>query len=120
EVFPSLSPDGNTIVYARRGKSGWDIFAQRVGGFNAQNLTESFTGDDTQPAFSPDGAYVAFRSERDGGGVFVMGASGESVRRVSDRGLAYHPAWSPDSQEVIYTEEWIRDPRSRGISPHRL
>ncbi len=120
EFFPSLSPDGNTIVYARRSASGWDIFSQRVGGFNAQNLTESFSGDDTQPAFSPDGEYIAFRSERDGGGVFVMGASGESVRRLSDKGKAYHPAWSPDSREVIYTEERVRDPRDRMVSPHRL
>ncbi|HKA22124.1 MAG TPA: protein kinase [Blastocatellia bacterium] len=120
EFFPSLSPDGNTIVYARRTGSNWDIFSQRVGGFNAQNLTESFSGDDTQPAFSPDGAYIAFRSERDGGGVFVMGASGESIRRLSERGPAYNPAWSPDSQEVIYTEERFRDPRDRMVSPHRL
>ncbi|HJQ68637.1 MAG TPA: protein kinase [Blastocatellia bacterium] len=120
ELFPSLSPDGNTIVYARRGGGDWDIFTQRVGGFNAQNLTGDCPSDDTQPAFSPDGQYIAFRSERDGGGVFVMGASGESVRRLSDRGYAYQPAWSPDSQEVIYTEERFRDPRERQISPHRL
>lgn len=120
EFFPSLSPDGNTIVYARRSGDDWDIFAQRVGGYNAQNLTERSSGDDTQPAFSPDGAYIAFRSERDGGGVFVMGASGESVRRLSDRGPAFHPAWSPDSQEVIYTEERIKDPRDRSVLPHRL
>jgi eukaryotic-like serine/threonine-protein kinase len=120
EFFPSLSPDGNTIVYARRSGGDWDIFMQRVGGFNAQNLTESFSGDDTQATFSPDGQYIAFRSERDGGGVFVMGASGESVRRLSDRGKAYHPAWSPDSQEVIYTEERVLDPRDRQVLPHRL
>ncbi|MEW6126828.1 MAG: protein kinase [Acidobacteriota bacterium] len=120
EFFPSLSPDGNTIVYGRRTANGWDIFRQRVGGFNVQNLTENFSGDDTQPAFSPNGEYIAFRSERDGGGVFVMGASGESVRRLSDRGPAFHPAWSPDSQEVIFTEERFRDPRERQVSPHRL
>lgn len=120
EFFPSLSPDGNTIVYARRSDSGWDIFTQRVGGLNAQNLTEGFSGDDTQPVFSPDGAYIAFRSERDGGGVFVMGASGESVRRLSDKGPAYNPAWSPDSREVVYTEDRFSEPRNRQISPHRL
>jgi serine/threonine protein kinase len=120
EFFPCLSPDGNTIVYARRGGSDWDIFTQRVGGLNAQNLTESFSGDDSQPALSPDGAYIAFRSERDGGGVFVMGASGESVRRLSDRGPAYNPAWSWDSQEIIYSEERFRDPRDRAVSPRRL
>lgn len=120
EFFSSLSPDGNTIVYARRSGHDWDIFTQRVAGLNAQNLTESFSGDDTQPAFSPDGAYIAFRSERDGGGVFIMGASGESIRRLSDKGPAFHPAWSPDSQEVIYTEERFKDPRERSILPHRL
>jgi Tol biopolymer transport system component/predicted Ser/Thr protein kinase len=120
EFFPSLSPDGNTLVYARRSGGDWDIFAQRVGGFNTQSLTENYSGDDTQPAFSPDGAYIAFRSERDGGGIFVMGASGESVRRLSDRGAAYDPAWSPDNLEVIYTEERFRDPRDRMVSPHRL
>ncbi|HZM90589.1 MAG TPA: LpqB family beta-propeller domain-containing protein [Blastocatellia bacterium] len=120
ELFPSLSPDGKTIAYARNSDGYWKIFAQRVGGSNAQNLTGSTQGDDTQPAFSPNGAYIAFRSERDGGGVFVMGASGESIRRLSDRGPAFHPAWSPDSQEVIYTEERIRDPRERAIAPRRL
>jgi Tol biopolymer transport system component len=120
ESSPSLSPDGNSIVYARRCNGYWKIFAQRVGGFNAQNLTEGSLGDDTQPALSPDGAYVAFRSERDGGGVFIMGASGESVRRLSDRGPGYHPSWSPDSQEVIYTEDTFREPRDRKVMPHRL
>jgi len=120
EVFPSLSPDGNTIVYTRRSGHDWDIFTQRVAGLNSQNLTESFSGDDTQPAFSPDGAYIAFRSERDGGGIFIMGASGESIRRLSDKGPAFHPAWSPDSREVIYTEERFKDPRERSIMPHRL
>jgi Tol biopolymer transport system component/predicted Ser/Thr protein kinase len=120
EFFPSLSPDGNTIVYARKNDGSWKIFAQRVGGFNAQNLTGASSADDTQPAFSPDGSYIAFRSERDGGGVFVMGASGESVRRLSDRGPAFHPAWSSDSEEVIYTEERIRDPRERSVVPPRL
>jgi serine/threonine protein kinase len=120
EFFPSLSPDGNTIVYARRSGSGWDIFTRRVGSLNAQNLTEGISSNDTQPAFSPDGSYIAFRSERDGGGVFVMGASGESVRRLSDKGQAYHPAWSPDSREVVYTEEGILDPRNRRVVRHRL
>jgi hypothetical protein len=45
--------------------------------------------DDKQPAFSPDGESIAFRSERQGGGIFVMGRTGESAKRVTDRG--YNP-----------------------------
>jgi len=44
------------------------------------------------PALSPDGAQVAFRSDREGGGIFLMGALGESVRHLTDFG--YNPAWS--------------------------
>src|SRR5215216_336798 len=36
------------------------------------------------------------------------------------RGKAYHPAWSPDSQEVVYTDERVLDPRDRQVLPHRL
>ena len=35
------------------------------------------------PKFSPDGERIAFCSRRDGGGIFVMGATGESPRRIS-------------------------------------
>jgi serine/threonine protein kinase len=94
EVFPSLSPDGRAFVYAGRGSHHWEIYFRRVGGQNPISLTKDSPSDNTQPAFSPDGEHIAFRSERDGGGLFVMGATGENVRRVTTVG--YNPAWSPD------------------------
>ena len=61
--------------------------------------------DDWAPAFSPDGTRIAFRSDRDGGGLFVMGRMGDAVRRVSDRGET--PAWSPDGRALAYSMEDI-------------
>ena len=98
ELYPSLSPDGRSLVYASQASGNWDIYFQRVGGKTALNLTKDSAADDTQPAFSPDGERIAFRSERDGGGLFVMGATGENARRLSDRG--FHPSWSPDAKEI--------------------
>jgi serine/threonine protein kinase len=98
ELHPSLSPDGRALVYASQASGNWDIYFQRVGGKTALNLTKDSAADDTHPAFSPDGQWIAFRSERDGGGLFVMGATGEDVRRVSDRG--FHPTWSADAKEL--------------------
>jgi serine/threonine protein kinase len=94
ELFPSLSPDGQFIIYASNASGNWDIIFQRVGGETALNLTQNSAVDDVQPSFSPDGKQIAFRSEREGGGIFLMGATGESVRRLTDFG--FNPAWSPD------------------------
>lgn len=112
EYHPSLSPDGRSLVYvsAPDGEQS-DILLQRVGGENAINLTPDSKDDDGAPAFSPDGQWIAFRSEREGKGVFVMGATGESVRRVSDFG--FNPAWSPDGKELVVATEGVNDPFAR-------
>ena len=111
ELFPSLSPDGRSIVYAARASNNWDIFLQRVGGKNPTNLTADSPVDDNHPAFSPDGEQIAFQSDRNGGGIYLMGATGESVRRLTDFG--YHPAWSPDGKEIVFASSWIARPEVR-------
>ena len=111
ELFPSLSPDGSFFVYSRADGGDQDVFLQRVGGRNPINLTADSAADDTQPVYSPDGRWIAFRSERDGGGLFVMGATGESVRRVAPFG--YQPAWSPDSREIACATETVTSPATR-------
>ena len=67
--------------------------------------------DEDHAAFSPDGRTIAFRSERDGGGLFVMGATGESVRRLTDFGD--NPSWSPDGREIVFATEGLSDPHAR-------
>ena len=99
EGQPSLSPQGETLVYVKDG----DIYWQRVGGDNPGNLTAEHPEDDSEPALSPDGARIVFRSEREGGGLFVMGATGESPRRLTDEG--HSPAWSPDGTEIVYATQ---------------
>ncbi len=118
QFFPSLSPDGNSFVYASRASGKWDIYLQRVGGKNSNNLTRDSSSDSTQPAFSPDGERIAFRSERDGGGVFIMGATGESPKRLTDFG--YTPAWSPDGNEIVYAVDHTTEPNNRTIVPSPL
>ena len=111
ELFPSLSPDGKSVIYASPAAGNWDIYLQRVGGKKPVNLTADSRADDTQSAFSPDGERIVFRSERDGGGIFVMGATGESVRRVTNVG--YNPAWSPEGKEIVFATEAIEFPAQR-------
>ncbi len=111
ESFPSLSPDGEVVVYSRTVDGNADLFWQRVAGENTRNLTAGSPAADTQPAFSPDGEWIAFRSDREGGGLYVMGATGESVRRLTTFG--YHPAWSPDGRRIAFTTGQVTEARVR-------
>ena len=110
ERFPSLSPIGDFFIYASSADGDADIYLQRPGG-DPINLTQSSPADDTQPAYSPDGSQIVFRSEREGGGLFLMGATGESVRRLADFG--YNPVWSPDGKTILCATDQVEDPRSR-------
>lgn len=111
EAGPYLAPDGKSLVYASRSSGDFDVYVQRVDGTASINLTADSPLDDTGPAYSPDGERIAFRSEREGGGIFVMGATGESVRRVSDAG--FDPAWSPDGASLVYATEPVDIPTIR-------
>ena len=118
EFYPSLAPDGKTFVYSGDQSGNFDIYLQRIGGKNPTNLTKDSAADDKQPAFSPDGERIAFRSEREPAGLYVMGATGENVRLVSQGG--FHPSWSPDGNEIVYSTAGRDAPDVRNTRPSRL
>ncbi len=118
EMFPSLAPDGRSFVYSRYLDNQYDIFIQRVGEAEARNLTADSDEDDWMAAFSPDGSRIAFRSERDGGGVFLMDADGGNLRLLTDEG--FNPAWSPDGREIVYATSAANSPHSRNNARSRL
>ncbi len=103
KTAPTISPDGQFIVYVRRFNNQLDLFRQRVGGSNAINLTPHSPEEESEPAFSPDGNYIAFRSERDGGGIYVIGSTGENERLVVKGGFS--PSWSVDGSEILYSTQ---------------
>jgi serine/threonine-protein kinase len=105
ELYPSLSPDGEWLVYAGDVSGNRDIYLLGVGGQNAINLTKDSPADDDEPALSPDGVHIAFRSEREGGGIFIMGRTGEDVRRLTHAG--HRPTWSPDGTQLAYASEKV-------------
>ena len=103
ELMPAIAPDGESFVYARAVGGQLDLFLQRVDGSKEIDLTSECRDGDRDPAFSPDGRRIAYRSDCGGGGIFVMGATGESARKVTDFG--YTPSWSPDGRELVVAME---------------
>ena len=93
------APDGQWVVYASDRAGNADLWKQRVGDPDPVRLTTS-EANESQPQWSPDGRSIVFRSERDGGGLYVIPASGGVERIVSSFG--YEPAWSPDGTLILF------------------
>jgi eukaryotic-like serine/threonine-protein kinase len=103
ELSPALSPDGQTLAFSRRVKNSSHVFTMRTGGENATDLTPDCDKDSGTPAFSPDGKVIAYSTTCNGGGIMLVGATGESARRLTSLGES--PAWSPDGKEIVYDTE---------------
>lgn len=120
EYFPSLSPDGRDFVYAREDPPGnFDLYLQRVGGKNVTPLTANTPKtDENQPSFSPNGEFIAFRSNREPAGVYVMERTGENPRLVIAG--CFMPSWSPDGKQIVCSTSGQTLPSIRNSRPSTL
>ena len=111
EDSPTISPDGKSFAYASATRGSWDIYTQRVGGRNPVLVAGDPAHNEVWPAFSPDGAQIAFNHSGGSGGIFIVGATGESVRRLTDFGA--NPAWAPDGKRIVFSAEEVASVYSR-------
>lgn len=84
-----------------------DVYVMNTDGTGLANLT-AHPADDDAPAWSPDGARLAFISDRDGGyaELFVMNTDGSGVTQLTCSGaLAQSPAWSPDGAHIVFASQ---------------
>ena len=76
--MPSISPDGQSVVFSWHG----DLWRVAATGGTADRLTSN-PAEETYSRFSPDGRTVAFNSDRRGAaGLYTMNADGTGVREV--------------------------------------
>jgi Tol biopolymer transport system component len=59
-------------------------------------------GNNLQPDWSPDGKYIAYRSEEGEGGLFIVPALGGEGQERKIVSFGYLPRWSPDSSQILF------------------
>jgi len=93
------------IAYMCKEKSAdpWQICVMDADGANVTVLTDS-EGDDTTPAWSPDGEHIVFVSTRDGNReIYVMDADGRNqVNLTANPADDWMPSWSPDGERIAF------------------
>ena len=97
--YPSISPDGGTIVFTYKG----DLYTVPATGGTAALLT-MHEAHDFMPVWSPDGKQVAFASDRYGNfDVFMIPATGGEAKRLTYHGSGEMPySFSPDGKTVLF------------------
>ena len=96
---PSLSPDGQTILFSYDG----DIFSVPAKGGLAMRLV-SLGGQESSPKVSPCGKYLAFASDIQGNNdVYIVPLAGGNVKRLTwHEGNDVPSGWSKDSKYIYF------------------
>ena len=98
---PSLSPDGNQVVFR------WhdDIYLKQVDSESRRQLTDTPVRENA-PTWSPDGRYIAYI--RDGREIWRMSPVGGDDRKVAETrsppSFAGVMAWTPDNKSLVVSE----------------
>jgi Tol biopolymer transport system component len=89
------------IAYSSDRGGKFDIWMQQLSGGDPVQVTKG-PGQHWQPAWSPDGRYIAYRSEEAQGGLYVVPALGGAGRERRVAAFGYYPRWSPDSSRILF------------------
>lgn len=94
-----VSPDGKEIVFDMLG----DIYTMPITGGVAKLISGGIAYD-VQPRFSPNGKYISFTSDRNGGdNIWIMDRDGSNKKQITKESfrLTNNATWLPNSEYVI-------------------
>lgn len=111
----AISPTGKRALFEARG----DIFSVPAEHGVIRNLTESSGVAERFPAWSPDGKWIAYFSDRTGEYELTLrsadtsktGAAGAETEQTVTQlgpGFRYQPQWSPDSKKLVFIDNAMR------------
>ena len=106
---PDVSPDGRTIVFARKMGDRSDLFTVGLDGREPKPLTSSVEGVEwSGPRWSPRGDSIVAARLLPGGWldlVRVDPATGAVEQLTHDRAKDVEPTWMPDGEAVVFRSD---------------
>jgi eukaryotic-like serine/threonine-protein kinase len=117
DIQPAWSPDGATLLFVRPEREGErlepaDVFGRYTGGHVWQLEPESgretrLIADACNPAWSPDGARIAFDASWSGPcRIWISDARGRNPQQLTgdeSEAIAHvRPRWSPDGTKIVF------------------
>ena len=109
----TISPTGKRALFEARG----DIFSAPAEHGVVLNLTRSSGVAERYPAWSPDGKWIAYFSDRTGEYELTVrnAETGSTTNQVGEQsltklgpGFRYRPQWSPDSKKIVFVDQAMR------------
>jgi imidazolonepropionase-like amidohydrolase/Tol biopolymer transport system component len=100
-----VSPDGRQVVFDLLG----DIYTMPIAGGAATRVLGG-PAFEMQPRFSPDGARIAFSSDRDGlWNIWTAALDGTGLKQISrdTRWFVNSPTWAPDGQTIFARRHFV-------------
>ena len=102
---PAWRPDGKVLLYVRNGRDAakgapdiwrWDVVKGKAGALTGPGYLE--------PAFSPDGRYIAATKTSSFGEDLVIldATNGRELLRVTNDGASWAPVWSPVGDAIAF------------------
>jgi tricorn protease len=100
-----VSPSGKRVLAGARG----DVWSLPAKNGSPRNLTHTSGVAEREPAWSPDGKWIAYLSDATGEyELYVLAAEGRGEpRELTKDGHAFraHPTWSPDSKYIAFCDK---------------
>ena len=105
--YPSLSPDGQNVLYAGfREQNVYEIYRLVLNDGSVNRLTNRL-GDLTAPEYSPDGQRITFARGNPNTGKFqimIMDGNGDNPGNIP--GVSgWDPTWSPDGKQMLFASD---------------
>ncbi len=109
DLFPSWSPDGQSIVFSsNRGGTQQIYIVQRAGqSWGAPMPLTSGGITRLNPVFSPNGNWIAYQQTNGSGtSLWIRESNGSNARVVSSSGTYEgEPVWSPDGNQLAFVSD---------------